>query len=44
MTRDDKFGLLIRLGLIALIYILAGFIEPCDNEPSCHAPQEFKHD
>ena len=44
MTRADKIGGAIRLGLIALIYILAGFIEPCDNDPSCHAPQEFKHD
>ena len=44
MTRADKIGGAIRLGLIALIYILAGFIEPCDNEPNCPPPQEFKHD
>jgi hypothetical protein len=36
MTRTDKIGLAVRLGLIAAIYLLAGFIEPCDNEPQCH--------
>ena len=42
MTRADKIGGAIRLGLIALIYVLAGFIEPCDNEPQCHI--EVSHD
>jgi hypothetical protein len=45
MTRTDKIGLIILLGLIAAIYILAGFlIEPCDNEPGCYSTQEFKHE
>jgi hypothetical protein len=45
MTRDDKINFGVRFGLIVLIYILAAFVEPCDNEPGgCHAPKEVIHE
>ena len=44
MTRDDWIQGSIRLGLLALIFAFGAWVEPCDNEPGCHAPQEFEHD
>jgi len=44
MSKDLFWNGWFRVFLLALIYVLAGFVEPCDNEPGCHAPQEFKHD
>lgn len=44
MTRDDWIQGSIRLGLLALIFLIGGLIDPCDNAPDCKAHQEFKHD
>ena len=44
MTRDDWIQASVRLGFLALIFVIGGLIEPCDNEPRCHAPKEFKHE
>lgn len=41
MTRDDWIQGSIRLGLLALIFLIGGLIEPCDGH-SCDA--EVIHD
>jgi hypothetical protein len=42
MTRHDRISGLIRLALLALIFIIGGLIEPCDGKSCGPAGSELR--
>lgn len=42
LTRDETRRAVILSLLMLLAYIVAAFVEPCDNAPDCRAPTAIR--